>query len=284
MRNIAKFLVSVAVTLLVLTAGSLQAANEDTCQPINSAPVTISTSGTYCLTADISYTAASGNAITVNAGHVVLDLSQHTLSNLAAGTGTLSTGISSSSANLTVRNGTVIGFSTGISLAGSGALVEGIRADANRQIAIIVGGLGSVVRNNLVIHTGTGNASEGGLITAIYLLGDGERALNNDIVDTVPPTSGVGSGRGIVVHANGVVVEGNRLSNSTAPSTSSPSVSLGILFDGAYTGLAVNNRVVIMTYGVYMAAAPAVAYRDNLAIGVVSPYTGGNNAGDNQSF
>lgn len=270
---------SLAIALLIVTASGLKAADGDSCQPISTAPAIITTSGAYCLTADILYTSASGSAIAVAAPHVTLDLSGHTITNLSAGTGTKAGGINGSSDDVTVRNGNVIGFYVGVSLVGSGALVENIRADQNRLMAIQLSGLGGVARNNLIIHTGNAAPYAGGNSNCITLNGDGTRALNNDMVDTVPEPSGSGTGISVFSGA-GVVVEGNRVSNSALPS--SGTLTQGIAFATTVSGSAVNNRIVKMAIGLLMGSS--VAYRDNLTIGALDPYTGGNDAGNNQHF
>ena len=97
--------------------------------------------------------------------------------------------------------------------------------------------------------------------------GDEARIVNNDIVDTVraptPPMRFPSVAPGIlVVSGQGVVVEGNRATNSAV--AASPDVQMRITF-GCGRGLVVNNRIVNEVNRVAIAAA-AVAYRDNLTL------------------
>ena len=270
--------------------GATSSANEDTCTPITTVPTTISLPGTYCVTKDLSTPSTSGTAITVSSNDVTIDLGGHTLSNLAAGTGTQAFGIQGIAAganlqNITVRNGTVRGFYEGISLTGptgsttnsSGHLVENVRADFNRFIGIQVMGAGSVVRQNQILHTGgePGVSDNFGL----QIAGNGAQALDNVVVDTVPALGG-GTAVGIFAESNndftGLVIEGNRISNVTIGLN-----SFGILNSGhGFNTLVVNNRIADYAGGIYL--YNTAKYRDNLAIGTSVAYTGGTDAGNNQ--
>jgi hypothetical protein len=262
--------------------GIALAGDADSCTAITSVPFTITKAGVYCITVDISTpkTFTSGAAIIVGSDDVTIDLSGHTLSNLAVGIESKAIGISNSGSyiNTTVRNGTVRGFSPGISLHGNGVLVENIRADLNTGEAIEVTGTGGVVRNNQILSTGV---SAGFPATSgINIAGDGSRVLNNDIVDTRPPAGSNANGI-LVLSGNGVMVEGNRVNDAIAPSTANPTT--GIVFDPSVnSGSAVNNRVMRMTFGIDTPAT--VAYRDNIVITSPNPYNGALNAGNNQSY
>ena len=55
--------------------------------PITSVPFTIATPGSYYLTANLQFTAATGNAITITVGNVTVDLMGFTLSSTSAVSG-----------------------------------------------------------------------------------------------------------------------------------------------------------------------------------------------------
>src|SRR5262245_57018630 len=81
------------------------------CTAITSVPYTITVPGIYCLIADLEYPSASGDAITIEANNVVIDLNGHKIGNLAAGLGTTAVGISAARRqNITIKNGTLRGF------------------------------------------------------------------------------------------------------------------------------------------------------------------------------
>ncbi len=118
---------------------------------------------------------------------MVLDLNDFKLGGLAAGTGTNAVGTHAHNRqNITIKNGTVPGFLTGIELVNSGAsqghIVEDIRADRNMIRGIEVQGSGNTVRNNQVVAT-TGTTVAGPNAEAIGIVvagGSGSRVLNND--------------------------------------------------------------------------------------------------------
>jgi hypothetical protein len=280
-----------AALMLLGFPGVASAADGDSCTAITAVPFTISASGAYCLTKDLSYTPTSGDAISVTADNVTIDLGGHTLTNLAAGAGTSASGITAADhKNITIRNGTVRGFLYGIllhfnsSAASSGHVVEYIRAELNRYVGIQVFGSGSVARYNQVCHTGGStvfgaNADSFGLAIG----GNGAQAVGNSVVDTIQ--AGIGTARGISVGtadvSDGVLVEGNHISNGILSSN-----SVGILVEGVSTHdtLVVNNRVTKMNVGVWYGGSFNGAYRDNLTFGVTTAYiaTSALNAGNNQ--
>ncbi|HEY0661004.1 MAG TPA: hypothetical protein VGD21_06775 [Lysobacter sp.] len=134
---------------------------------VDSVPAVITAAGTWCLRHDLASTATSGNAISIQADNVVLDCNGFKLGGLGAGASTNATGIQGggsigsggSQYNVTVRNCTVRGFGTGISIIpgsgnGSGYLVEDNLLDQNRSAGILIGGGRNRVQRNRVINTG----------------------------------------------------------------------------------------------------------------------------------
>jgi hypothetical protein len=75
---------------------------------ISSLPFTISQSGSYYLTKNLNFTAASGNAITISASNVTLDLMGFTLSSSSAVTGD-AIRMNAGLRNIAVRNGVIAG-------------------------------------------------------------------------------------------------------------------------------------------------------------------------------
>jgi hypothetical protein len=276
--------------------GAALAADGDTCTPITSVPITISLPGTYCLTKDIATpnTLTAGYAITVSTNDVTIDLGGHTLSNLAAGTGTQAYGIAGISAganlqNITIRNGTVRGFLYGISLTGpsgstansSGHLVENVRADFNRYVGIQVLGAGSVARQNQILHTGGSTAGGFNNSSGLWIAGNGAQALDNVVVDTVASLLGDGTwgilAQDFTHNFTGMVIEGNRVSNVKLNGDASVAI---LPSAGAYNTLVVNNRIADFVQGILFINTGR--YRDNLTIDTTFPYTGGTDEGNNQ--
>src|SRR5947209_4477121 len=84
---------------------------------ISSLPFTISAPGSYYLTGNLQFTAASGDAITVSASDVSIDLMGFALSSATAVTGN-AIRLNSSSGRVAVRNGSIVGNTT-VSVSGA---------------------------------------------------------------------------------------------------------------------------------------------------------------------
>lgn len=197
-------LVSLFSLLLALNATYAQAETVG-CTVVGPLPTTINNPGIYCLksnrTINVPLTFA---AITINTNNVVLDLNGFRLRGRGAPDSHDIGILCDNCRNVTVKNGTVEGFSTGIHL---GALlpstseanvIEDIRAVRNTFLAIAAVGRGVLVRNNHVVETG-GNTI-GPEAIGISVQGTGIRLLNNDII-TVHQPDGVGRGIDIVTGA-----------------------------------------------------------------------------------
>ncbi len=78
---------------------------------ISTLPFTISTSGSYYLTKNLQFAAASGNAITIAVSHVSLDLGGFTLSSSAGVTGD-AIRVNGNLRDVEVKNGAIVGNST----------------------------------------------------------------------------------------------------------------------------------------------------------------------------
>ena len=177
--------------------------------------------------------------------------------------------------NITIKNGTVRGFLTGIVLRGSGHIVEDMRVGLSTFIGINIMGVGSVVRNNLVVTTGgTTIFGSDASASGIEATGALHRILNNEVLDTF--AVGTGFAPSIrVLESQGIVVEKNRAGNSTLPPTG---VSFGVRAGGSNL-LLVNNRFTLMNQAI--ACEGTVTMRDNLSVGT-GGYFGCTDAGNNQ--
>ena len=130
---------------------------------IASVPAVVSSQGTWCLSKDLGTAASTGAAITVASNNVTIDCNGYKLGNLAAGTGTLATGIlSDARRNVTLRNCHIRGFATGIHLTGavspqvtsSGHVVEDLVVEGSTMQGIVVKGRDSVIRRTRVLDIG----------------------------------------------------------------------------------------------------------------------------------
>ena len=246
------------LVMLALVLGAGQARSETVnCTPVTTVPAVITSSGVYCLTGDLGTTMVSGSAIEIQTNNVVLDLNGFKLGGLGAGSSTAAWGISAADRkNITIKNGTVRGFYQGITLgpvgssASQGHVVEGIRAEQNWAVAIFAEGSGNIIRNNLVVETGGSTLSGQPDVSAvgIHVGGAGPRVLNNDVINTFK--QGAGTAKGI-----------------------SLSIAIG--------GLAVGNRITQADQGIVYDQFSSGKYRDNLTLGVTTPFSGGTAVGTN---
>lgn len=266
--------------LLCATAGWAASALAETtvCTVIASLPYTITTSGNFCLTASINTPIATGAAITINAGSVMLDLNGFRIGGAAAGTGTQTYGIyGNNRSNVTIRNGNIRGFYKGIFLEETGAagtskanLIEDVLLDQNRFTAIHVKGVGNIVRNVQVVDTGNTTLSNDA--RGIWINGAANRVLNCDVSNTSPKVGGQAYSI-YLENATGSVVEGNRVGN---PTSLSNATAIQIMSGDAQV---VGSRMTAFGFGIVFVGTGS--YRDNLASSVTTPYTGGSDAGNN---
>jgi parallel beta-helix repeat protein len=131
---------ALAIGTLWLGMGAAHAEN------INACPVTITKPGHYNLNKNLVCT-TSGNAITIAADNVTLDLKGHFL--IGPQTGGASTGVGvyvGAQQNVIVANGTITGFNVGVVLEGSTfSRVTGIAARGDYFGMIVAGGHNNAV-------------------------------------------------------------------------------------------------------------------------------------------
>jgi hypothetical protein len=118
----------------ILPAEVEAAESYDSCDGvIQSLPTTISSQGTWCLKGNLSTSITSGAAITIATNNVTIDCNDFKIGGLAAGNGSVATGVlSENRSNAVVRHCNIRGFFRGIDLAGSsggGHLIDDNRLD-----------------------------------------------------------------------------------------------------------------------------------------------------------
>jgi parallel beta-helix repeat protein len=258
--------------LFSLSLSTAAQAETTICTQITSS-YTISAPGIYCLSGSIS------GSIQINASDVEFDLNGHALDGLnSTGTGIYAVNRN----NITVRNGTIRGFQTGVQIdgKGSGHLFEHLRVMDNGGIGISMNGSGSIVRNNAFLRNG-GNPGAGAR-WAIRAVGTGVHVHDNEVVDTgvgITPNEVVG----INVSGTGVVVERNVVSNTAVGSVNSRGIA--VLSSGKNT--VVGNRIVNTTIGILSSNTfgGTTLFMDNTVGGAPTPFIGGIMAGStNYSF
>jgi hypothetical protein len=177
-KNMLAFTGIFASILLIAPAADAAPQRINTCG-------TISQPGSYVLSRNINGTAAAGDCILINASHVTLNLNGFSiggpgLQGVAAGGDGIKvdgTQVGVDPINVSVRNGSVIGFVHGVyfDLFTEGGVVENIRAIDNEVDGVFMGGEASVVRDSVAF----GNGNDGFDITNSGAIVTGNVGYNN---------------------------------------------------------------------------------------------------------
>ncbi|HLQ23027.1 MAG TPA: right-handed parallel beta-helix repeat-containing protein [Gemmatimonadales bacterium] len=252
------------------------------CEPIYALPYVISQQGSYCLVRNLSTAITSGDAISIAASDVSLDLRGFKVGGGTAGPGSQAVGIHAvDRRNVTVANGNVRGFgqavfledtSPGLSAAGP-YRVERILADGNTSIGIHVQGRSGLVRHNQVVETTGTGGGPGANSYGIRVEGPLARVLDNEVSGTA--SAGGTAYSAAVSGGRGAVVDRNRI--SAAPGGASVGIFLSSTLDALVTG----NRIIGTGTGLSFSGSSSGRYRDNVTAGVATPYFGGTDAGHN---
>jgi hypothetical protein len=188
-----------------------------------SVPAVITVQGVHCLQSNKNSAVPNGNLIEIQANNVVIDLNGFKLGGLAAGTATTATGIFAlDRQNITIRNGIIRGFQTGVFLQGaasSGYLVENLLLEQNRSTGVAVQGTGNVIRNNRVVNTGGG---VGTIAYGIQVEGASNTVISENIVSG---TSETGTAAGIIATPTSTLIE---VRGNTVLDTSDATTTHGI--------------------------------------------------------
>jgi len=247
---------------LAVAATSVPASADETfyCSAyIESVPYTISAPGHYCFNQDLSTNIPTGNAVSIEADFVTIDLNTFSLTNVVTGAETRAVGVlASNRTNITIKNGSVRGFDQGVVVVGSFSglagrhVIDGLTADASVHVGIVVEGPGSVVKNCSVTNTGGSTDPFWPGASGVVLNGS-VVALNNSVTGTFANPNG--SATSILLGPGNQLIVGNR-----------------IIGDGSAGSIGI--RMVDSSQG----------YRDNIVTKVGTAYVGGSNLGNNQSF
>lgn len=278
MKQVQRKIFYICSLFIMLFSGSAARAEITNCTAIASVPYTITTAGIYCLTKDLkpqdNYYI---NAIDIQADNVTLDLNGYLLQGSRAACHPVkSAGIyADNRKNITIRNGTIRGFDSGINLYSdySGTtesyLVENIFAESNCYSGIQVRGRGMVIRNNQVVNTvGAFNPH------AISVSGPGNKITNNTVINT----SGDGYAIGINVDGEGALLSGNKVH---MVSSVTPDGGDGIWIMGKYS-IVRDNTITSADRGIFFVNDVPGKYMGNLTDDIaIQAYLGGTPVGTN---
>jgi hypothetical protein len=125
---------------------------------ISSLPFTITQSGTYTFSQVLTFSSVGGGqAITIAASNVVIDLKGYELKANPTGAGR---GIESSNrfVNLIIRNGTISGFQFGVAVLNvtTGCTIQNVQFSNNETSINLQNSVSCIVQNCLVFGTGAG--------------------------------------------------------------------------------------------------------------------------------
>jgi len=188
-----------AVGAALLLSG---AAYAQTCTPITSVPTTISNSGVYCLTANLTFT-GYGTAITITNNAILIDFNGYRLLNSPPSPSYLNVGIDiGDDKNVTIRNGLISDFNFGILASGRAAVVEDMQFSENDVSVVLYNGE-AIFRRNFCRRS----------ISCVTVWGDHAKIVDNDVVGRVIGGNIYNMGVGIdIAGGQHALVQGNRLS------------------------------------------------------------------------
>jgi hypothetical protein len=221
--------------------------------PIGSLPFAISTSGSYYLTGNLTFTAPTGDAIAISASDVTLDLNGFTLKSVAAVTGT-ALSISSGTANVTVKNGNIAGNST-VAITGTppsrtwtttpAGFQHGIEdnSTAAHFVDLSIRGCRSqgifsyspgqaIVERVSSVSNGTAMFVESGIIIGCTARGNAVGGIN-------APNGSVSSSVAISNGGNGISAAGGNIANCTSAGNANDGVDQAVATRTAIPGSAV---------------------------------------------
>jgi hypothetical protein len=248
---------------------------------IPTVPYTITRPGNYVMQRDLVYKkSATGTAITVAATGVTIDLCGHTLSTTVPADDTNATiGIAFAAGlaprQLTVRNGTIKGFATGLFLQANPSsegriLVEDISIERCHFGMTLVADTVEVVRCRFVRNGFLSSA----VVAGVHLiLSSGKHFVAADCrgYDTVQ-----GQGQNAFGFLGSATVSNRFLRNELVHETPIHTV---LSFASGTANCAVGN--VVSNAGTGILFLVPGKYQDNLTFGVTTPFSGGTAVGSN---
>ncbi len=222
--------------------------------PGGTSAVTISQPGSYVLTGNISVSGAA-NAILIAASDVTLDLNGFKVMQ-SNNTGPSTIFVNTAQANAVIRNGTVVGGNTAVTIGTNalGALIEDVSVWNARTfgIAVSTGTRGCVIRRCRVYDTGSTTTGTDGSqsVIGINVSTIGARVEDCTVSRLFYNGAGTATFRGIAMNASACAVIGCNVYQDAA------NPGIGILANGS-------------------------VYRNNTVTNFTIPYTGGTDGGGN---
>jgi Right handed beta helix region len=263
-----KLLFTIAVTFLAATF----TASAQVKKPIGKVPFTITKPGNYYLTKDLTVTKSDPkfgfDGIQIAANNVTIDLNGRELST----TGGRGTGINSATdvSNITIRNGVIRGFGTGVYLADNDhALIEDVRVLGSKTVGLWIVMEHAAIRRCVVRDTGGGGTST--IVKGILVERDYAIVEDCTVVGLTRDLATIAVAGIDVDHF--ARVRGNTVLCSLAPAALTIGIHTGV--SGEIDG----NTVESFAKGVELSTG---VYRNNSVFTCTAEYTGGTDGGGNK--
>jgi len=171
----------------------------------------VTDSGSYILTKNLN---AVGNCLVVEADNVTINLDGWIISGDGTGEGITNDGVGRK--NIAVRDGVITNFISGIQFAaGSGCIVERVRASQNSLISINAGNRASVRDNNTSGSVFGIFAGPGSLIAGNVAFDHTNTGISASVGSTVSSNTAYGNDKGIVVACPSNVIGNTSVNNSS---------------------------------------------------------------------
>jgi hypothetical protein len=280
MKTNALFHVRTALATCILaftgiSARADSAAPVETATAISKVPYVITKAGTYIVKKNLAYS-GTGNAITIQASDVTLDLGGHVLTSTAPQTDfNANRGISAGGAqDITVRNGVVrnFGVAVGLELANTKgrALVEDLVTENSGGNGIYINnGSSAVVRNCQVLDTGYESTTVG--VTGIFVLADNAKVVGNVVGNILNLGANNSDGINVNAHRCGLVEK------NTVSAVSNGRYGIICSNGSGSDAMVVENTVENFSYGIEFSSTGK--YRANLTYNCPTPFSGGTAVG-----
>jgi len=209
LRSLFRF--AAGASILGLAAGTALA---DPRTPISSIPFTITQSGSYYLTANLTSPGIPAGGITINASHVTLDLMGFVLSGpRPSAIGSASPGIlvSAPNSNVAIHSGTIRAWGgPGVDAASASVMLEDLRVVDNRSDGIRAGDESTVRGCTATGNTGTGIlVGEASTVLQSVASRNGGHGIDADVGSTIDMNTTAHNAWNGIVGGNGSSLNGN---------------------------------------------------------------------------
>jgi hypothetical protein len=243
---------------------------------INSLPYTITKGGVYYLSRNINYEALSGTAISINTDNVVIDLNHYQLTALSGSNNTaVGFGCSLGYGPITIKNGAIAGFQTGIALVANRATVTDMQVTNNYASGIAILGPHAQIFRNRVYNTG--GTSTTTTAVGIRLSGTNGTVSDNDVQSTFTADATGHIGYGIrLISCAGIVVSNNRVIDVEPAAPASGGASTGISTVTSTNLIFLGNTALTAQTGFDLSGVTTGKYGDNTTNNVTTPYIPGS--------